>query len=108
MNEEKALRYNQEKLKWTLIDFDSLEDMTRVLEFGSKKYSAHNWKQGLPTTEIVESMMRHLHAYLRGENIDPESSLPHTGHILCNAMFLAYMEKYKPEFDSRFIDKNKQ
>lgn len=102
-----GVRYNADKLRWSLVDFDALEDMVRVLEFGAKKYADNNWKNGLKTTEICESMIRHLTAYLRGENDDPESNLPHTGHILCNAMFLAYMHKYKSDFDTRAVDTNK-
>ncbi len=102
-----ALRYNGGKLRWSLVDFDALEDMVKVLEFGAKKYADNNWKKGLKTTEIFESMMRHLTAYMRGEDIDPESGLPHTGHILCNAMFLSYMQRFRPDFDTRHKDKNK-
>lgn len=99
--QNEADRYNAGKLRWSLVDFPSLEDMVKVLEFGANKYSDNNWKKGLKTTEIIESMMRHMVAYLNGENIDPESNLPHTGHIMCNAMFLAYMTRFKPEFDNR-------
>jgi hypothetical protein len=96
-----ADRFNTGKLKWSLVDFESLEDMVRVLEFGAEKYSVDNWKKGLPTKEIVESMLRHTFAYLNGEDLDPESGLPHLGHIQCNAMYLSYMGKHKPEFDNR-------
>lgn len=96
-----GIRYNEGKLQWTLIDFSCLEDMVKVLEFGEKKYSRDNWKKGLKTTEVADSLMRHLFAYLRGEDKDPETGLPHTAHLLCNAMFLSYMEKYKPDFDTR-------
>lgn len=105
--EEAAIRYNADKLKWSLVDFNALEDMVRVLEFGAKKYSPDNWKNGLKTTEVFESTLRHLTAYIQGEDDDPESGLPHTGHILCNAMFLAYMHRYKKEFDTRKPDPNK-
>jgi len=103
-----ALRYNGGKLRWSLVDFDALEDMVKVLDFGAKKYADNNWKKGLKTPEIFESMMRHMTAYMRGEDIDPESGLPHTGHILCNAMFLSYMQRFKPDFDTRHKDKNKR
>src|SRR5690606_32703946 len=96
-----ALRYNGGKLRWSLVDFDALEDMVKVLDFGANKYADNNWKKGLKTTEIFESMMRHITAYMRGEDIDHESGLPHTGHILCNAMFLSYMHRFKPDFDTR-------
>lgn len=101
-SQEQALRYNQGKPRWSLVDFDSLEDMVQVLDFGSKKYSDNNWKKGLKTTEIIDSLMRHITDFMRGETIDADSKLPITGHILCNAMFLAYMMKNKPEFDTRF------
>lgn len=37
-----ADRFNSGKLKWSLVDFDSLAGMVKVLEFGAKKYDAHN------------------------------------------------------------------
>lgn len=83
----KALRYNENKLKWSLVHWESLKPMVRVLEFGSKKYSPGNWKKGLDRNEILESMMRHLIALMDGEEVDPESGEHHVGHILCNGMF---------------------
>lgn len=85
-----GLRFNTGKLQWGLIDFRALESTVRVLEFGAKKYTADNWKKGLSKKEILESMLRHIFALLRGEEIDPESGLPHIGHIGCNQMFYAY------------------
>ena len=96
-----GIKYNKGKTRWTLLDFDTLEDAVKALEFGANKYGAYNWQKGLKTTDIADSLMRHLIAYLKGENNDKESGLPHTSHIICNAMFLAYMHKNKPEFDTR-------
>jgi len=98
-NNERGLRYNEGKLQWSLVDFDSLEDMVRVLEMGAKKYSPDNWKKGMPIKEVIESMLRHTFALLRGEINDIESKLPHIGHIQCNAMFISYILKNKPEFN---------
>lgn len=102
-----GMRANKGKRVWSLVDFESLEEMVKVLEFGTTKYSAHNWKKGLPYTEIMDSLLRHTIAFLEGEDVDPESGLLHTGHILCNAMFLDYMVKHRKDLDNRFIDKNK-
>ncbi len=96
-----GLRFNEGKRKWSLVDFDSLEDMVKVLEFGAVKYGEYNWQKGLKTTDIIESMLRHVFSYLNGEDNDKESGISHIGHIQCNAMFLAYMQKNKPELDSR-------
>lgn len=106
---ERGIRENKGKPRWGLVDFDSLEDMVRVLEFGADKYGDGNWQKGLLTVEVCESMLRHIFAYLRGENKDDQSGISHIGHIQCNAMFLAYMDKKKPEMDNRkktvkFID----
>jgi hypothetical protein len=92
MSQEKALRYNEGKRKWSLVHFESLEPMVQVLEFGAKKYSPDNWKRGLDKKEILESMMRHLGALMDGQQCDPETGISHMGHIMCNAMFYSYFE----------------
>lgn len=94
-----AVRYNDGKLEWSLVDFQALEPMVRVLMFGAKKYSRDNWKKGFPATSVLDSMFRHLVSLMAGQRIDPESQEHHVGHILCNAMFLSYMLTVKPEFD---------
>lgn len=93
----KALRYNNEKLKWSLVDFKSLEPLVEVLEFGAKKYAPNNWKLGLDSTEIVESLLRHCFEYLEGHRTDKESKERIVGHILANAMFLAYNDRIETE-----------
>lgn len=87
-SQEGAIRYNQGKPEFSYIDLNALEDCARVLEFGAKKYSRNNWDKGFPISSILNSMMRHIAALQRGEEIDEESGLPHVGHIQCNAMFL--------------------
>jgi hypothetical protein len=106
MNQKKvnqAKRYNSGKRKWSLVDFTSLEEMVECLEFGAEKYGDWNWKKGLPTTEICESLLRHTFSYLNGEDKDSESGISHIGHILCNAMFLNYVQKnLQDKFDNRY------
>jgi hypothetical protein len=100
-NAKQALRYNEGKLQWSMIDFKSLEGMVRVLEMGAKKYSKDNWKLGMPVTQVCESLMRHLFAYMSGEDTDPESGESHMSHVLVNAMFVEYIMKERSEFDDR-------
>lgn len=94
-------RDNNGKPQWSLVDFESFEEMVRVLEFGTKKYAPNNWKKGLPTNQICESVLRHIFAFMRGENLDPESGLNHIAHAQANLMFLQWMLKHKPELDNR-------
>lgn len=101
-----GLRYNDGKLPWHLVDFQALEPMVRVLEYGASKYDPHNWKQGMPHAEIADCLLRHLFAWIHGEDNDQESGLSHLGHVLCNAMFLTYNVKHHPELDNRYkLDK---
>lgn len=92
-----ALRYNQGKVQWALVDYKSIEPMVRVLEYGCQKYSKNNWKKGMPASQIIESMLRHTYKLLEGELVDPESGIEHVGHIQCNAMFLAYVLREKAD-----------
>jgi hypothetical protein len=99
--QDKGLRYNTGKTRWSLVHWKSLVPMVEVLEFGAKKYAPYNWMKGLNYTEICESLLRHTHAFLEGEDDDPESKLSHVGHILCNGLFLSYMYLFRKEFDDR-------
>lgn len=89
-HKERALRYNEGKLKWSMVHFKSLSPMVRVLMYGEKKYARDNWKKGLNRKEILDSMMRHLTALIDGEEFDPESQEHHIGHIMCNCLFYSY------------------
>lgn len=89
-NRDKALRYNEGKPKWSLVHYESMIPMIRVLEFGALKYAPRNWMKPMNETEILESMQRHLAALMDGEEFDQESGISHMGHIQCNAMFYNY------------------
>ena len=96
---EKSLRFNNGKPKWSLVHFKSIEPLVSVLEYGAKKYTVdnisgkENWKKGLDTTEVLESLSRHLFSLMDGEELDKESGLPHIGHIMANSMFYSYHKK---------------
>lgn len=85
-----ALRYNEGKLRWDLVDWEGIEEMLKVLEAGAIKYEPENWKKGLNREEILESIQRHLVAVFKGEEIDMDLMTHHMGNIMCNAMFYLY------------------
>lgn len=99
-----GLRFNDGKLKWSYVHFTSLEPMVRVLMFGAQKYEPFNWQKGLKKDEILESMMRHITKLIDGEVNDPESGLPHIGHIQCNAMFYQYMVTKESEAKEKIVE----
>ena len=110
MKKEQAVRANADKPKWSLLAIEVFEPVVQVLMFGAKKYAAWNFAagQGLSWTETGESMQRHLNAWLHGEDFDPESGLPHLGHIGCNLMFLLYYRMYGAKGYDKRDDRNKR
>jgi len=95
-----AVKYDNGKTDWSLMPFEAVEEINKVLEFGAKKYSAHNWKvgEGFRYTRVFNSLLRHLFAWFRGEDLDPESGLSHLAHAGCNIIFLLYYTKYKDRY----------
>lgn len=70
----------------------------KVFEYGKRKYAAWNWAKGMAWSIPVACALRHAHAlYVDGELLDPESGLPHIGHILCNLIMIEYFHLNYPE-----------
>lgn len=93
-NNEIIGRFNQGKLQWTLMNYEALEPMVQVLMYGAKKYDRDNWVKACPNRlDLLDSLARHYVKLVAGESVDPESGLPHIGHLMCNAMFYSYWEQ---------------
>jgi hypothetical protein len=77
------------KIRMDLLPFDSLEEISKVLTFGAKKYAPNNWKfVENPVERYEAAMLRHISAYKQGELLDSETGLPHLAHAACCLMFL--------------------
>lgn len=74
----------------------------KVLEFGAIKYAEHNWRKGIQYSRLISAAMRHLNAINQGEDLDPETGLPHAAHLSCCAMFLTWMMKHRTDMDDRW------
>lgn len=77
---------------------DAFEAFTSVATYGAKKYDEDretpNWSvlpDALP--RLKNSLMRHVHKYLIGEEIDTESGQSHLAHIIWNAGILLKLER---------------
>jgi Domain of unknown function (DUF5664) len=101
MPEQTGTKFDSEKPRMDLLDWDALEGLAQVLTFGAQKYDSHNWRGGIAYSRIISSLLRHLAAIQRGEDLDPESGLPHIDHLGCNWMFLSHFSKRRPDLDDR-------
>ena len=95
-------RFNAGKTDYSLFPLDTLDGACRVLMYGESKYAAWNWAKGSPWSVPYGSLMRHLNAFMAGEDIDSESGQHHLDHVMCNVMFLIYYRDNYPEGDDRF------
>lgn len=95
-----AIRHDSGKTDWSLMPWEAVEEINKVLEFGAQKYAAHNWKEGdgFKYTRVLNSLLRHVFAWSRGEDRDPESGLSHLAHAGCNVIFLLYYSRYKDRY----------
>lgn len=96
-----GVKHDQGKPRMELLDAHALEQLALVLTFGAEKYQAHNWRKGLSKGRLLGAALRHLFAYLRGEDRDAESGLSHVAHAMCCCMFLLGLE-HRPELDDRW------
>ena len=86
-----GIKDSKGKVRWSLVDFKSLEPMVRILNYGAiTKYAPNNWKEVEDKAAYIDACFRHLTAYLAGEEIDRETQESHLGSIMCNAMFLIW------------------
>ena len=101
------MKFDEGKRDWSLLPYDSIEEIAKVLEFGKIKYAAWNWTEGggFKYTRVFNASMRHLLAFMRGEDKDPDSGLSHIAHLGCNVLFLLHFilnkEKYNTCDDRR-------
>ncbi len=89
-----AARFDQGKVRLELLPSIFTYCVARVFTFGAQKYDDWNWAKGFPWLQPYASLMRHLVAWHRGEDLDPESGLPHLDHAACNlAMLITFREE---------------
>ncbi len=71
-----------------LLPADALLEVAAVLDYGAKKYAARNWEKGMAWGRLSGALLRHLFAWMGGEERDPESGLRHLAHAACCALML--------------------
>lgn len=96
-----GLRFNDGKTRHDLVPAFAQEQYAKVLTLGAQKYAERNWEKGMKWSDVFASLERHLNAFKRGEDYDPETKLLHTAHIMCNAAFLTEYYKIYPQGDDR-------
>lgn len=95
-------KFDTGKPPMSLLSGAALTEVAKVLEFGAKKYAAHNWKGGFAWSRLASAALRHLFAWIGGEDKDPETGLSHLAHCSCCLMFLLDFEVNHLGQDDRY------
>jgi len=96
------LKKDAGKPRFDLVPPRALEQVARVLEYGARKYAPNGWRRASAEwSRYLAAAYRHLNAWQRGEDTDPESGLPHLAHAACSLLFLGEYGEEKSGVDDR-------
>ena len=86
------MKWSKDKIRYGLVPVIALKNLAEVFTYGAKKYKPRNYLECVDPGEFTNALFRHFEAYRDGEIIDPESGLPHLGHLMCCAAILLDIE----------------
>jgi hypothetical protein len=80
-------KYDYGKIRYSTVPNYALEEVIQAFTYGADKYEAYNYSKGMNYTRYIDAALRHINAYLRGEDID-ESGNTHLSHAVASLMML--------------------
>lgn len=90
------------KPRFDLVPWPAIEEIAQVLTFGAAKYSDNNWARGARWGRYFAALCRHIFAWWRGEDKDPETGYSHLAHAGCCLVFLMSYQRNGWGTDDRF------
>ena len=97
-----AMKHDKEKVRLELLSPIAINEIAKVLTFGANKYSPNNWRKGFVWSRLLGAALRHILAFMSGQDKDPETGLSHLAHAGCCIMFLLEHEVMHKELDDRY------
>jgi hypothetical protein len=80
-----------------------LEEIAKVLDYGAQKYERGNWRKPVSWLRLVSACVRHISAWCRGQDKDPDTGFSHLHHAVCSLLFLAHHQRKGTGTDDRFL-----
>lgn len=90
----------------SMLPVPALEEVARVYAWAvsTGKYDRHNWRRGYDWSLSYDALQRHVMAFWKGQEFDPDSGLQHLAHacfhIFTLMTFGSDAEQYA-QFDNR-------
>lgn len=101
-NEVKGVKFDEGKLRFDLLPAHALEEVAAIYTYGANKYEPWNWAKGLAWSRVFAALMRHLWAWARGEDRDPESKMRHLAHAAWGCLTLLELSRMDSGEDDRW------
>ena len=92
-SENNGVKYDEDKMRPSLLPMEALQEVIKVLTYGSKKYADDNWKI-VPDAHkrYKDASMRHLMAYFAHQQNDEETGMSHLAHCICCLLFMLWFD----------------
>lgn len=87
-NKSGGIKFDESKVRMELLPIDALIGIAEIFTFGAKKYDSWNWAKGIQYSRLYGALLRHITAWYKGEEVDPESGKSHLYHAGCCLMML--------------------
>lgn len=86
------------KPRMGLLPLDLLKRVAKHYQIGAEKYEPDNWRKGQPKDTTMDSLLRHLESYRKGETDED-----HLSAVIWNAFSMMHVDEYllreHPELD---------
>lgn len=86
------VKHDSEKNRLELLPVRPLEEVGQAMTHGAKKYGPENYRKGAAWRRYVGAAMRHLFAWARGEEHDPDTGLSHLAHACACLLILRELQ----------------
>ncbi len=72
------------KGRMDLLPVDAIFELARIYEAGCEKYGDRNWERGIPLSRYIDSGLRHIFKFLRGDEDEPHLPMGNWNFSCCN------------------------
>ena len=94
--------YGEAKFRISDTPVNSIRLLGLVHNNGATKYGTLNWREHTVSASVYyNAAWRHMAAWYEGEDLDPESGLPHLAHVMACMSIVLDAEKFDKLNDDR-------
>jgi len=96
----------KKQIRYDLLPVNGINEVNKVLTEKLKKYDKNEWKYGLPWSEVLSSLKKHLNEFELGNDYNKHGLL-NIAYVAMNALILCDFYKSFPQGDDRVLFPNK-